>query len=100
MSSASTKAPSRVRCRRHGVSAASFACSGLVSIVTFLIGPATSPIPAIAAVSLVILAALGAIGGHLGSAPLGRAAVRVTLGGLFAVVVTTAIGRIFGVAVN
>ena len=82
------------------VSAASFACFGLVPIVAFLIGPATSPIPAIAAVSLVSLAALGALGGHLGGAPLGRTAVRVTLGGAFAMAVTAAIGRIFGVAVN
>jgi VIT1/CCC1 family predicted Fe2+/Mn2+ transporter len=73
---------------------------GLVPIVAFLIGPATSPIAAIASVSLVSLAALGALGGHLGGAPLGRAAVRVTLGGAFAMAVTAAIGRIFGVAVN
>jgi VIT1/CCC1 family predicted Fe2+/Mn2+ transporter len=82
------------------VSAASFACFGLVPIVAFLIGPATLPIPAIAAVSLLALAALGALGGHLGGAPLGRAAVRVTLGGVFAMAVTAAIGRAFGVAVN
>jgi VIT1/CCC1 family predicted Fe2+/Mn2+ transporter len=82
------------------VSAASFACSGLVPIVAFLIAPATSPIPAIAAVSLVSLAALGALGGHLGGAPRGRAAVRVTIGGALAMVVTAAIGRIFGVTVS
>lgn len=82
------------------VSAASFSCFGLVPIVALLIGPATSPIAAIAAVSLVSLAALGALGGHLGGAPLGRAAVRVTLGGAFAMAVTAAIGRIFGIAVN
>ena len=35
-------------------------------------------------VSLVSLAALGAFGGHLGGAPLGRAALRVTLGGALA----------------
>jgi VIT1/CCC1 family predicted Fe2+/Mn2+ transporter len=82
------------------VSAASFACFGLVPILAFLIGPATSPIAAIAAVSLVSLAALGALGGYLGGAPVGRGAVRVALGGAFAMAVTAAIGRIFGVALN
>ena len=39
-----------------------------------------SRIPAIAAVSLISLAGLGAFGGRLGGAPLGRAAWRVTIG--------------------
>ncbi len=54
-------------------------------------------IPAIAAVSLVSLAALGALGGRLGGAPPVRAALRVTLGGLLAMSVTAAVGRLFGV---
>jgi VIT1/CCC1 family predicted Fe2+/Mn2+ transporter len=51
----------------------------------------------IAAFSLVSLAALGALGGHLGGAPLGRAALRVTLGGTLAMTVTALIGHILGV---
>ena len=50
--------------------------------------------------ALVSLAALGAFGGHLGGAPLGRAALRVTIGGALAMAVTAAIGRIFGVAMG
>jgi VIT1/CCC1 family predicted Fe2+/Mn2+ transporter len=46
------------------------------------------------------LAALGEFGGHLGGAPLGRAALRVTLGGALAMAVTAAIGRIVGVAMG
>jgi hypothetical protein len=38
-----------------------------------------------------------ASGGHLGGAPLGRAALRVTIGGALAMAVTAAIGRLFGV---
>jgi VIT1/CCC1 family predicted Fe2+/Mn2+ transporter len=53
-----------------------------------------------AALSLVSLAALGAFGGHLGGAPVGRAALRVTIGGGLAMAVTAAIGRIFGVAMG
>jgi VIT1/CCC1 family predicted Fe2+/Mn2+ transporter len=82
------------------ISAASFASFAVVPIVALLIAPAASRIPAIAALSLVSLAALGAFGGHLGGAPPGRAALRVTLGGAFAMVVTAAIGRIFGVAMG
>jgi VIT1/CCC1 family predicted Fe2+/Mn2+ transporter len=82
------------------ISAASFASFAVVPIMALLVAPAASRIPAIAAVSLVSLAALGAFGAHLGGAPLGRAALRVTLGGALAMAVTAAIGRIFGVAMG
>jgi len=80
------------------ISAASFASFAIVPILALMIAPAGARIPAIAAVSLVSLAALGAFGGHLGGAPLGRAALRVTLGGALAMAVTAAIGRLFGVS--
>ncbi len=80
------------------ISAVSFASFALVPIAALLVAPAAFRIPAIAAMSLVSLAALGGFGGHLGGAPVGRAALRVTLGGALAMAVTAAIGRIFGVA--
>jgi vacuolar iron transporter family protein len=80
------------------ISAASFASFAVVPILALMVAPAGGRIPAIAAVSLVSLAALGAFGGHLGGAPLGRAALRVTLGGALAMAVTAAIGRLFGVS--
>lgn len=79
------------------ISAASFASFAVVPTVALLLAPTASRIPAIAAVSLVTLACLGAFGGHLGGAPLGRAALRVTIGGAVAMAVTAAIGRIVGV---
>lgn len=79
------------------VSAASFASFALVPIVALLVAPPSLRIAAIAALSLASLAALGAFGGHLGGAPAGRAALRVTLGGGLAMAVTAAIGRLFGV---
>ena len=82
------------------ISAASFASFAMVPIVALLVAPTASRISAIAALSLISLAGLGAFGGHLGGAPLGRAAVRVTLGGVLAMAVTAAIGRIFGVAMG
>lgn len=82
------------------ISAASFASFAVVPIVGLLVAPAAERIPAIAALSLVSLAVLGAFGGHLGGAPLGRAALRVTVGGALAMAVTAAIGRIVGVAIG
>jgi vacuolar iron transporter family protein len=80
------------------ISAASFASFALVPLAALLAAPASLRIQAIAALSLASLAALGAFGAYLGGAPLGRAALRVTVGGSLAMAVTAVIGRIFGVA--
>jgi VIT1/CCC1 family predicted Fe2+/Mn2+ transporter len=82
------------------ISAASFACFAVVPIAALLGAPAALRIPAIGVLSLVSLAALGAFGGYLGGAPLGRASLRVTLGGALAMAVTALIGRILGVSVG
>jgi vacuolar iron transporter family protein len=82
------------------ISAASFASFAVVPIAALLVAPAALRIPVIAALSLGSLAVLGAFGGHLGGAALGRAALRVTLGGALAMAVTAAIGRILGVSVG
>jgi VIT1/CCC1 family predicted Fe2+/Mn2+ transporter len=82
------------------ISAASFASFALVPIVAVLIAPAALRIPVVAVISLVCLAALGAFGGYLGGAPLGRASLRVTLGGALAMAVTAVIGKILGVSVG
>src|SRR4030095_15394885 len=78
------------------ISAASFASFAVVPIAALLVAPAWLRIPAMVALSLLSLAALGALGGHLGGAPVGRAALRVTIGGGFAMAVTAAIGRLLG----
>jgi VIT1/CCC1 family predicted Fe2+/Mn2+ transporter len=79
------------------VSAASFACFATLPLAALLVAPAALRIAAIAVVSLLGLAALGAFGARLGGAPLGRAALRVTIGGALAMGVTAAIGRLLGV---
>jgi vacuolar iron transporter family protein len=78
------------------VSAASFALFALVPIGALLVAPAPQRIPVIAILSLLSLAVLGAFGAYLGGAPLGRAALRVTLGGTLAMGVTVVIGRLLG----
>lgn len=80
------------------ISATSFASFALVPIVGFVVAPVALGIPLIATLSLASLAALGAFGAYLGGAPLGRAALRVSVGGALAMAVTAAIGRLLGVA--
>ena len=79
------------------ISAASFASFAVVPIVALLIAPTAWRIPTIAACSLVSLSVLGSFGGYIGGAPIGRAALRVTLGGGLAMAVTAVIGRVLGV---
>jgi VIT1/CCC1 family predicted Fe2+/Mn2+ transporter len=81
------------------ISAASFALFASVPIVALLATRGAWRIPSIAVLSLVSLAALGAFGGRIGGAPMGPAALRVTLGGALAMGVTAAIGHLFGVAI-
>ena len=80
------------------ISALSFGSFALVPIVGLLMAPEGARIPVIAALLLLSLSALGALGGYLGGAPMLRAAVRVTVGGALAMAATAAIGRLFGVA--
>ena len=82
------------------ISAVSFAIFAGVPVAALLIAPAALRIPLIAALSLISLSALGAFGGHLGGAPIGRASLRVTLGGALAMAVTAVIGRILGVSMG
>jgi len=82
------------------ISAASFGSFALVPIAALLLAPINLRIPMIASLSLLSLAALGAFGGYLGGAAPGRAALRVTLGGALAMLVTALIGRWLGVSLG
>ena len=82
------------------ISAASFASFAAIPIAAILVSPPPLRIPLIAAFSLLSLASLGALGGHLGGAPVVRAALRVTVGGALAMAVTAAIGLLLGTSVG
>jgi VIT1/CCC1 family predicted Fe2+/Mn2+ transporter len=82
------------------ISAASFATFAMIPIAALLVIPATLRIYAIAILSLASLAALGAVGGRLGGASVGRAALRVSIGGGIAMAVTAGIGRLVAVFVG
>jgi VIT1/CCC1 family predicted Fe2+/Mn2+ transporter len=82
------------------ISAVSFGGFALVPIVALLVAPVALRMPMIAGLSLASLALLGGLGGHLGGASIGRAALRVTVGGGLAMGVTALIGHVLGVAVG
>jgi VIT1/CCC1 family predicted Fe2+/Mn2+ transporter len=76
------------------VSAGSFASVGILPIVGLVFAPASLRIVVVAVVCLLSLAVLGALGGHLGDAPRGRAALRVAIGGGAAMAATALIGHL------
>ncbi len=82
------------------ISAVSFAFFATIPVVALLVAPEPLRIPMIAGSSLVSLGGLGALGAHLGGAPRLRAAARVTVGGIVAMGVSAAVGRLLGVSVG
>jgi VIT1/CCC1 family predicted Fe2+/Mn2+ transporter len=80
-------------------SAFTFAIGALLPILTAMLAPVGSMSWTITAVSVLGLAVLGAIGAHLGGAPLLRGAARVLFWGVMAMAVTAVIGRLVGHAV-
>lgn len=79
-------------------SSASFAVGGIVPLLAGIFAPKAMLIPAIAAVSLIFLAILGASAARAGGAPVVRAAARVLMLGLLAMTGTGLIGWLFGAA--
>jgi vacuolar iron transporter family protein len=80
-------------------SACSFAVGAVVPLLTVLLVPETSLSLFVTIVSLLLLAALGAVGAKAGGAPVLRAVVRVTFWGAVAMGATAAIGSLFGATV-
>ena len=79
-------------------SAASFTVGAAIPVLCAL-APRDARAPLLVTVTLVALCVLGAIGAHLGGAPVGRAALRVGLWGAGAMALTAAIGALVGTAV-
>jgi VIT1/CCC1 family predicted Fe2+/Mn2+ transporter len=82
------------------VSAASFATLALLPIAALLIAPSAWRVGAIVASALASLAVLGGLGGHLGGAPVLRAATRAVIGGGFAMAVTALLGHLLGLVAD
>jgi VIT1/CCC1 family predicted Fe2+/Mn2+ transporter len=77
-------------------SAASFTVGAILPIIAMLVAPSTLLTPSVIVTALLALVLLGVAGAQAGGAPVIRAAVRVGMGGGFAMAVTAAVGRMVG----
>lgn len=80
-------------------SAITFVVGAALPLLAAWFAPRLYVIDAVASLSLVFLAILGAVGAHAGGASLLKGAIRVTFWGALAMALTAAVGRLFGVAV-
>lgn len=82
------------------VSASSFTVGALLPMLAAVLLPSRLRIPLTVGLTLVALGFLGVLGARLGGAPRRRAAIRLVVGGAFALAVTITIGKITGAAVG
>lgn len=80
-------------------SGATFSAAAAVPLIAAWLAPAGATIAVVVAVSIVCLAVLGALGARAGGAPVLPGTYRVVGWGIFAMAVTAAVGRLFGVSV-
>jgi VIT1/CCC1 family predicted Fe2+/Mn2+ transporter len=80
-------------------SAVSFALGAAIPVLAITLTPGGVRVPLTVTVTLIALAALGAVGARLGGAPLLRASMRVAAWGAVAMALTSAIGALVGTAV-
>ena len=77
-------------------SALSFAAGAVIPVIAVAMTPIALMRPATAAISLLLLAALGALGAKAGGAPVLKATVRVAFWGVIAMAVTYGLGLLVG----
>ena len=77
-------------------SAAAFFCGGIFPLVAVLLLPAAVRIPLVFVAVLAALAITGAVGARVGGASMGRATLRVVIGGALALGATFTIGALLG----
>ena len=80
-------------------SAASFAVGASLPLAMVPLSSASTLTWSVSIAALLFLALLGAIGAKAGGAPIGKAVLRVTFWGAFAMAATAAIGSLFGTSV-
>lgn len=81
-------------------SAATFAVGAAVPILAIVVAPSGALTLTVAAASLACLVGLGATAADVGGAPMLVGAARVTVWGAVAMLVTAAVGRLFGTVVG
>jgi VIT1/CCC1 family predicted Fe2+/Mn2+ transporter len=80
-------------------SALTFSVGAALPLATAALVPEAAITPWVTALSLLSLAALGAVGAKAGGAPILRAVLRVTFWGAVAMAVTAIVGKLFGAVV-
>ena len=80
-------------------SAASFAVGAAMPLLAAALVPATTLIPVVSGTSLAFLAILGGVAARVGGASMSIGAMRVTFWGALAMVMTAAVGALFGTVV-
>lgn len=80
-------------------SAATFSVGAAMPLLMVVIAPTGMLVPIVAAASILFLALLGAIGAKTGGAGIGKATLRVTFWGAFAMAATAGVGALFGATV-
>jgi VIT1/CCC1 family predicted Fe2+/Mn2+ transporter len=81
-------------------SALTFTAGAAAPLAVVPFAPLNLLVPAVAAVSILCLSILGAVGARTGGAPLLPSIVRVTFWGALAMAVTAGVGQLFGTAVG
>lgn len=81
-------------------SMASFALGAMLPLLAAALAPAGARIAITLVVAVLALFALGVAGAKAGGAKVGRSTVRVVVGGILAMAITMAIGKLFGAAVS
>ncbi len=76
-----------------------FTVAGGIPLLAAILSPVAAIIHVVLAVTVLALALLGAVGAYAGGAPMRPAIIRVVLWGVFAMIATAAVGKLFGVAV-
>ncbi len=79
-------------------SGAMFLAGAALPLLTAWLVPSSYLMIAVAMLSLVFLASLGALAAFIGGAPIGRGALRVTFWGTLAMALTAAVGALFDVS--
>ena len=77
-------------------SAASFSVGAVFPLIVAFFSSADDVTPAVALLSVPLLALLGALGAKIGGADITKGAIRVTVWGILAMVVTAGMGRLAG----
>jgi VIT1/CCC1 family predicted Fe2+/Mn2+ transporter len=81
-------------------SAASFALGGMLPLLALVLSPVHLRVALLIVASILALSLLGVSAARAGGAPVGRAALRVALGGTAAISITALVGQLFGVATS